>query len=115
MAYGTVTAEEINKRSHPRPAASSESSSDDELPRGATTTSPESPPHTVNSHLPETDSEHVTSRGEVWKRSWNRKTTALKHNISEFYQKNIGLVMVFFAQMFASIVSRISLVSTSED
>lgn len=78
MSYGTVTA----KPASDRPV---DESGDDQ---GAS-----SPLLSDNEASGESNNEQVESR-----RSW-------KQNLFDFYQKNIGLVFVFLAQMFASVVS----------
>jgi hypothetical protein len=136
MTCGTVKAEGTSQKS-PRqahgeffygqhspskPASKTKPNSENESSAGVPrevessgTTPPVSPPYTVIAAPPESDFNYVMPRHVVWKRAFNRRMTTLKESISEFYKKNIGLVMVFFAQMFASIVGLHACITAVEE
>lgn len=44
-------------------------------------------------------------RGLVWKTYWQRTKADIKYYTRTFRENNLGLVLIFFAQFFASIVS----------
>lgn len=44
-------------------------------------------------------------RGLVWKTYWERFLADIKYHAVLFWDKNLGLILVLFAQVFAAIVS----------
>lgn len=113
MAYGTIKAKKTTRGSpqqargrfvvHRNAVLPVEPMSDDEY--FPTATPPGTPFNTVVATPPVWDDDIVIPRSLIWKRAWSHQVAIVKELVSEFYTKNIGLVMVFFAQMFASIVS----------